>query len=128
MKFLRPLPKEKLIKRNKERKEMWVIDIRHWLNETMSGPAVPRLRLKVKKLGEIIAYATSRKCGVGTDSAPKCWRRPGRKPCAGTLDIGLDTSTNRIFWRCPVCGDEGVVCGWEGLIWDMSDISSDVYQ
>ncbi len=33
---------------------MWVIDIRHWLDETQSGPAVPQLRLKVKKLGEII--------------------------------------------------------------------------
>ena len=38
---------------------MWVIDIRHWLDETQSGPAVPQLRLKVKKLGEIIIYATS---------------------------------------------------------------------
>jgi hypothetical protein len=26
---------------------MWVIDIRHWLDETQSGPAVPQLRLKV---------------------------------------------------------------------------------
>ena len=31
---------------------MWVIDIRHWLDETKSGPAVPQLNLKVKKLSE----------------------------------------------------------------------------
>jgi len=29
---------------------MWVIDICHWLNEQKDGPAVPQLKLKVKKL------------------------------------------------------------------------------
>ena len=38
---------------------MWVINIQHWLNETKSGPAGPQLKLKVKKLSEIIIYATS---------------------------------------------------------------------
>jgi hypothetical protein len=28
---------------------MWVINIQNWLDETMSGPAVPQLNLKVKK-------------------------------------------------------------------------------
>jgi len=35
---------------------MWMIDIRHWLNEQKNGPAVPELKLKVKKLAEIITY------------------------------------------------------------------------
>ncbi len=39
---------------------MWVIDIRHWLNEQQDGPAVPQLRLKAKKLAEII-YGTGQK-------------------------------------------------------------------
>jgi RNA polymerase subunit RPABC4/transcription elongation factor Spt4 len=26
---------------------------------------------------------------------------------------------------CPECGDEGVVSGWRGLIWDMMDFQSD---
>ena len=38
---------------------MWVINIQHWLDETMSGPAVPQLGLKVKKISEVITYATS---------------------------------------------------------------------
>ena len=33
---------------------MWVINIQHWLDETMTGPAVPQLKQKVKKLSEII--------------------------------------------------------------------------
>ncbi len=100
---------------------MWVIDIRHWLDETKSGPGVPQLRLKVKKLSEIITHATSVTAGIPVDEAPKCWRRPNRKPCTGILDIHLNQDTGQIYWKCTVCQDEGVVTGWNGLIWDMSE-------
>lgn len=100
---------------------MWVIDIRHWLDDTNSGPAVPQLRLKVKKLSEIIMYATSRSSNVLTEAAPKCWRRPNRKPCKAVLDIELDESRGQIHWYCNSCQDEGVISGWHGLIWDMTD-------
>lgn len=100
---------------------MWIIDVRHWLDKTQSGPAVPQLRLKVKKLGEIITYATSVMAAIPVESPPKCWRRPKRKPCEGILDIALGETSDQIHWECPVCGDEGVVTGWRGLIWDVSE-------
>jgi len=100
---------------------MWVINIQHWLNETKSGPAVPQLRLKVKKLSEIITYATSVAAGLSVDSIPKCWRRPKRKACKGELDIELNQASGQIHWRCGLCGDGGIISGWEGLIWDMLD-------
>jgi hypothetical protein len=106
---------------------MWVIDIRHWLDETNSGPAVPQLNLKVKKLSEIIVYATSIASGLSVESKPNCWRRPKRKPCKGELDIDLDHTSGHISWRCEVCGDEGVVSGWEGLIWDMLDTDGKIH-
>jgi hypothetical protein len=106
---------------------MWVINIQHWLNETKSGPAVPQLRLKVKKLSEIITYASSIAAGIFMESTPKCWRRPKRKPCRGELDIDFDQTSGHIHWRCEVCGDEGVVSGWEGLIWDMLDNDGKVH-
>ncbi len=106
---------------------MWVINIQHWLNETKSGPAVPRLKLKVKKLSEIITYATSGAAGIPTESNPKCWRRPKRKSCKGELDIELDQAAGQIHWCCGTCGDEGVVSGWEGLIWDMLDTDGNVH-
>ena len=90
---------------------MWIIDIRHWLDETQSGPGLPQLKSKVKKLSEIITYATSLAAGIPAEQPPKCWRRPNRKPCKGTLDIHLDQATSRIYWKCPVCQDEGVVTG-----------------
>jgi hypothetical protein len=88
---------------------MWVINIQHWLNETKSGPAVPQLKLKVKKLSEIIIYATSIAAGLLVETTPKCWRRPQRKPCTGELDIEIDQASGDIHWRCRICGDEGVV-------------------
>ena len=99
---------------------MWVIDIRHWLNDDKTGPAVPQLRLKVKKMTEIITFATSLENGLVTSSPPKCWRRPNRKPCKGELEIHF-TAEDRIHWICPVCEDEGVLMGFRGLIWDMSE-------
>lgn len=100
---------------------MWVVDIRHWLNETRSGPAVPQLKSRVKNLSEIITYATSIVSDVPLVKTPKCSRRPKRRPCNGLLEIDLDESTGQIYWYCPNCHDEGVITGWEGLIWDMSD-------
>ena len=98
---------------------MWVIDIRHWLNAEQTGPGVPQLRLKVEKLTEIITYATARDRDLVTGGPPKCWRRPNRKPCTGRLNVQF-TEDDRIYWICPTCGDDGIVDGWHGLIWDVS--------
>ena len=106
---------------------MWVINIQHWLDETKTAAGVPQLRSKVKKLAEIITYATSTAIGMPTDSIPKCWRRPKRKPCKGILDIHLDEDMNQIHWYCKICEDEGVVTGWEGLVWDMLDRPTEVH-
>jgi hypothetical protein len=103
---------------------MWVIDIRHWLDESLTGPGLPQLKFKVKKLGEIITYATAKKAGIPLAVQPLCWRKPKRKPCPGELEIRLNPNTEQIHWMCPECGDEGVVTGWAGLIWDMSDCLS----
>lgn len=65
--------------------KMWVIDMRHWLNEDYDAPAAPRLKLKVDQMKEIIMYAAS-----------------------------------QIHWFCPFCGNESVLRGWSGLMWDVS--------
>ena len=104
---------------------MWVIDIRHWLGENLVDAGLPQLRLKVKKLGEIITYATAIAAGISVDVRPRCWRKPQRKPCAGELEISLNLDTKKIHWLCSECGDEGVVTGWSGLMWDLTDCSFD---
>jgi len=101
---------------------MWYINIQHWLDETKTGPATPRLKSKVKKITEIITYLTSEMTGIHVDTPPMCWRRPGRRPCPGLLDVSFDPETGQIVWFCDECGDEGAISGWEGLIWDMTDV------
>jgi len=107
---------------------MWVIDIRHWLNEAQSGPAVPQLKRKVEKLKEIIVYATSDLFGDTYESNVKCSRRPGLKACKGYLTIE-QTGEDEIYWICPVCGDEGVISGWKDLFWNVAidDQSGDIH-
>lgn len=100
---------------------MWIIDIRHWLNEEGTEPGAPQLKNKIKKLTEIILYVTSTKAGIKSPPVPECWRRPKRKPCVGKLDMSLDPEEKVIRFYCPKCKDEGVITGWQGLIWDLSD-------
>lgn len=100
---------------------MQVVDIRHLLDESLTGPELPTLKFKVQKLTEIITYATAKQAGVSVDVLPRCWREPKRMPCVGELQTSINPDTNEIHWRCPDCGDEGVVTGWSGLIWDMSN-------
>lgn len=60
---------------------------------------------------------TVKKMGCGT---PLCAPFE-RKPCKGSLEIDLDESLGQIHWCCSKCRDEGVITGWQGLIWDMTD-------
>jgi hypothetical protein len=97
---------------------MWVIDIKDMLDGSLTRPAHRRFSSKVKKLGQIISYATAVEAGISVDFRPMCWRRTKGHPCEGLLNV--DVRKDYIHWVCSDCGDEGIVMGWKGLIWDMS--------
>ena len=97
---------------------MWVLEIRDMLDDSFARPAHRRFSLKVKQLGTMISYATALEAGISVDFQPMCWRRPNRQACEGVTEIEL--RKDHIYWNCPKCGDEGVVTGWRGLIWDLS--------
>lgn len=99
---------------------MWSLDIRHWLNDSLSGPAVPQLGYKVKWLGSVITYVSGVLAELPEGERPRCWRRPGRKPCPGRVRVDWDPETEDIYWRCPVCGDKGRLGGWQGTFWDLT--------
>ena len=100
---------------------MWVIDIQDWLDKLFFGNGVPRLKVRLKKLTEIITYATANEAGIPVDFRPGCWRRPNRNTCRGALEIELMSEKKEIHWRCPVCGNEGAVIGWQGEFWDLTN-------
>ncbi len=97
---------------------MWGIDIRDMLDRTFTRPGHRRLSSKVKKIGQIISYASAMESGISVVFRPLCWRKTKRYPCRGMLNVTVHKEN--IHCECPECGDEGVITGWKGLIWDLS--------
>ncbi len=97
----------------------------HFLTEKGSVPADlpgPARRL-VAFLGEIVkAISDEYSPDEIIQTNVPCRRRPNRKPCVGLLNGAMRGDNGQIEWRCPACGDNGVITGWEGTIWDVSGL------
>ena len=98
-------------------------DIRHFLDEEGYIPEdVPEpARRMAEYFGTIITHASAVITENEFHSAPiACRRRPGRKRCKGKIEVDFRYPDFAILWNCPVCGDEGIISGWEGTHWDLS--------
>ncbi|HUF97846.1 MAG TPA: hypothetical protein VMM60_06925 [Ilumatobacter sp.] len=98
---------------------MLVSDLRHFLDLPDDAPG-PAKRLGAQ-LAAIVRAASARPIGRGATTAVACRRRPGRRPCDGFVMV-LRRMTGEIAWSCDVCGDEGVISGWEGSPTDVSGL------
>jgi hypothetical protein len=112
-------------RQKKKSQPMWVIDMQNWLDKLFSCNEVPRLRVGLKKVVEIISYATASLAGIYVGIHPLCWRRPNGRSCRGALEIELMSEMDEIIWRCPVCGNKGTITGWKGEFWDMTSTQLD---
>jgi hypothetical protein len=94
-----------------------VSDVRHFVDlpEDAPGP----LRRLASQFDAIVRAASARPVDAGATSAVGCVKRPGRRPCSGFIMV-FRRSTGEIAWSCDVCGDEGVITGWEGSPADVS--------
>jgi len=46
-------------------------------------------------------------------------RRPGRLRCSGIIfSMPSIEHDDAIVWCCPVCGDNGLIQGWQDTLWD----------
>lgn len=90
---------------------MMVSDLRHFLDLPDDAPA-PARRI-AERLTLIVRAATAGDSGAEWVSALTCDRRPGRKRCPGHYAVLRTDVPPSIAWRCPSCGDEGVISGWE---------------
>ncbi len=79
---------------------------------------VPARRM-VEHLSLLVRAATSGVGGQAWVSALPCRRRPGRRPCPGHYALFRTDVPPSIEWRCSDCGDEGVIRGWEGSVFDL---------
>ncbi|MEO5678823.1 MAG: hypothetical protein ABIS47_04055 [Acidimicrobiales bacterium] len=102
---------------------MFVSDLRHFLDmpDDAPGPAVRMAR----QLGLIVRAATARQAGRPWVSGVSCKRRPNHRACRGRIAVSRTDVPASIVWRCAVCGDEGIISGWERSPFDLRGPTSD---
>ena len=99
----------------------YVTDLRHFLNEDGSLPGLPGPVLTlVLFLGSVVAWVTSHLPNRFPMTNVPCRRSPQRRRCFGEIYAVLDDEQKEIRWQCPLCGDNGVIYGWEDSPWDRS--------
>lgn len=96
---------------------MYVADLRHFLDLSPSTPG-PARRM-AEQLGGIVRAATAGDAGIAWTSALPCRRRPARRPCPGRMTVYRPEPPAEIRWECGVCGDQGVISGWEDSPYDL---------
>ena len=99
----------------------WVVDMRHYLDEE-TGDLPDRLPTPVLNLalffGSIVAWVTDHLPEGDWQTNVPCRRSPGRRRCLGEIVAELDRAPEHIVWHCPVCGDNGLIHGWEDTLWN----------
>ncbi len=90
----------------------FVTDLRHFLAEDDEAlhPAARRL---ATFFGSIVRTGTSIPGGVEVRTPLKCRRSRGRSPCRGRLTVRITDIPSEMSWTCAVCGEGGVLHGWE---------------
>jgi hypothetical protein len=99
----------------------WVVDMRHNLDEETGDlpDAIPERVLSLAIfVGAIVAWLTDHLPGGDEYSNVPCRRSPGRRRCRGEIIAGRDRTSGYIAWHCPLCGDNGLIHGWEDTPWD----------
>lgn len=97
----------------------WITDLRHYLTPDGSLPELPGPVLGFALfLGSIVAWVTSHPAPGHTRTNVPCRRRPGRRRCVAEIVARLRLDGETIAWQCPLCGDHGLIYGWQGTWWD----------
>jgi hypothetical protein len=103
----------------------WVTDLSHFI-DAQTGQLPTNVPGSARRLMEqqtrIVAAATT--AAVSHDHARDqitCRRRPGRRACPGIIKHRL-WADERITWRCPRCGDNGVISNWQSTAWDRRSV------
>jgi hypothetical protein len=109
--------------RRKLQRTGWVVDMRHYIDEeTEDFPeTIPERVLSLAIFfGAIVAWVTDHLPEGDEHTNVPCRRSPGRRRCRGDIMAELDRSSGYIVWECPLCGDHGVIHGWENTLWNRS--------
>ncbi len=94
-------------------------DLRHFLDLPDGAPG-PARRLATQ-LGDLVRVATAAAPGPAWTSALPCRRRPGHRACPGQMTVARPDREAPILFECNVCGDGGVIDGWQDSPYDCRD-------
>jgi hypothetical protein len=99
----------------------FVVDMRHYLDEETGDlpEAIPERVVSLAVFfGAIVAWVTDHIPEGDWLTNMPCRRSPGRRRCRGAIVAKLDRASGHIIWHCPLCGDNGLIHGWEDTPWD----------
>ncbi len=99
-----------------------ITDLRHFLDEHGAIPdeiTAPALKIALF-LGSITGWVTINPTPRFKETNVPCRFSPGRRRCPGRVFARFEVDGTTIAWECPICGDNGLVHGWEGTMWDRS--------
>ncbi|MGQ0735814.1 MAG: hypothetical protein ACT4QD_19435 [Acidobacteriota bacterium] len=99
----------------------WVVDMRHYLDEETGDlpEDIPERLLGLAIFfGAIVVWVTDHLPDGDWLTNVPCRRSPGRRRCRGEIVAELDGASGHIVWQCPLCGDNGLIHGWEDTLWD----------
>ena len=98
----------------------WIVQLRHFLDDDGEVPAILAVRRHAAFFGSIVVAMSAHPGGGTVETAVRCRKSPQRRVCLGLVYALLDRAQGEIHWQCPVCGDWGVISGWEGTWYDRS--------
>jgi hypothetical protein len=98
----------------------WITDMTHFLDEAgeLASGMPRRAELLVIHFGRIVASVVEEEWGTIRDTGVPCRRRPGRKPCPGTIFAEVDPESIDVRWECTCCDDNGLILNWQAGPWD----------
>jgi hypothetical protein len=89
------------------------LDHCYWLPEDESR--IPRpARLLRERWRAIVASISQAEPMEYVITRVRCWMRPERKRCPGTIVGNIAPDVVAIGWHCSVCGQGGVIHDWQG--------------
>lgn len=101
----------------------YVTDLWHFLDDDGRLPESlpePALNLALHQ-GAIVEWMTAVLLEDIEVTNVACRRRPRRRRCRGRIVARFKPDGAAIEWRCPACGDNGIIYGWAGTPWDRSE-------
>lgn len=97
----------------------WITDLNHLLEAEKA--AAPRKATRLRgHLTAIVKAATALGARRERETALRCRGTADQTPCPGKLFVRLQDIPSEIHWRCPHCGEKGVILNWPNSPWDLS--------